>query len=142
MNDNLYTNFTASENEIKSIFLMELRKARNFDSIVGGCKIGPHKTDIYGIHLEKKFSLSQCSTGQQKTVVLLIIIAQCKYLINKLNRQPVILLDEICSHLDEYNREILLELIYSLDVQSFVTGTEKNFFSFLSTKASYYNILL
>ena len=61
-------------------------------------------------------------------------------LINSLKRQPIVLLDEICSHLDIYNRDILLELINSLDVQTFITGTEKNFFSFLSTKASYYYI--
>ena len=113
---------------------------RNYDAIVGGCKIGPHKSDINGIHLEKKLSFALCSTGQQKAIILLIIIAQSKYLINKLNRQPIVLLDEVCSHLDEYNREILLELIYSLDVQTFVTGTEKNFFSFLSKKANYYYI--
>ena len=88
----------------------------------------------------KKLSLVLCSTGQQKAVILLLIIAQSKYLINSLNRQPIVLLDEVCSHLDEYNREILLGLINSLDVQIFITGTEKNFFSFLSTKASYYYI--
>ena len=73
-------------------------------------------------------------------MLILIIIAQCKYLIDKLNRKPIILFDEVCSHLDEYNRKLLLNLIDSLDVQTFMTGTEKNFFSFLSTKAKYYNI--
>ena len=120
--------------------LLKLKNLRNYDAIVGGCKIGPHKSDINGIHLEKNLSLALCSTGQQKAIILLIIIAQCKYLINILNRKPVVLLDEVCSHLDKYNREILLELINSLDVQIFITGTEKNFFSFLSTKASYYTI--
>ena len=76
----------------------------------------------------------------QGLIILLIIIAQCKYLIHSLHRKPIVLLDEVCSHLDKYNREILLELINSLDVQIFITGSEKNFFSFLSTKASYYYI--
>ena len=93
-----------------------------------------------GFHFGKILSLILCSTGQQKAVILLIIIAQSKYLINHLNRQPIVLLDEVCSHLDKHSRVILLELINSLDVQTFVTGTEKNFFSFLSTKASYYYI--
>ena len=89
---------------------------------------------------EKEIPAYLCSTGEQKAIILLIIIAQSKYLINSLNRKPIILLDEICSHLDKYNRDILLDLINSLDVQTFVTGTDKNFFSFLSTKANYYYI--
>ena len=68
------------------------------------------------------------------------MVAQCEYLKNKLNRQPILLFDEVCSHLDKNNRELLLEIINSLNVQTFFTGTEKNFFSFLSTKASYYYI--
>ena len=120
--------------------MLELKKSRKIDSIVGGCKIGPHKTDIYGINTKNNFSLAQCSTGEQKAIVLFIIIAQCKYLINFLNRKPIVLFDEVCSHLDENNRQLLLDLINSLNVQIFMTGTEKDFFSFLSTKANYYNI--
>ena len=140
INDNFFTNPATNEIDFKSKYLLKLKNLRNYDAIVGGCKIGPHKSDINGIHLEKNLSFALCSTGQQKAIILLIIIAQCKYLINILNRKPIVLLDEVCSHLDKYNREILLELINSLDVQIFVTGTEKNFFSFLSTKASYYTI--
>ena len=140
INDNFVTNHKTTEVDFKSQYLLKLKKSRDYDSIVGGCKIGPHKSDIHGFHFGKNLDLILCSTGQQKAVILLIIIAQSKYLINRLNRQPIVLLDEVCSHLDERSRIILLELINSLDVQTFVTGTEKNFFSFLSTKASYYYI--
>jgi len=140
MNDDLFKNYSIFDEELKSFFLLELKNARKFDSIIGGCKVGPHKTDIYGEQIEKNFNLAQCSTGQQKAIIILIIIAQCKYLTDSLNRRPIILFDEVCSHLDENNRKLLLELINSLDVQTFMTGTEKNFFSFLSTKANYYNI--
>jgi len=140
INDNFLTGKETTEVDFRSKYLLNLKNSRNYDAIVGGCKIGPHKSNIHGFHLGKKLSLVLCSTGQQKAVILLLIIAQSKYLINSLNRQPIVLLDEVCSHLDEYNREILLGLINSLDVQIFITGTEKNFFSFLSTKASYYYI--
>jgi len=49
-------------------------------------------------------------------------------------------LDEVCSHLDYVNRELLLYLIEELNIQVFLTGTEKSFFSFLSTKGHYCNI--
>ena len=70
----------------------------------------------------------------------MLILAQSDYLVNKRHIRPIILMDEICSHLDDANRELLLYLTNQLKVQVFMTGTEKNFFSFLSTKAHYCNI--
>ena len=96
---------------MKSKYLLKLKNTRDYDAIIGGSKIGPHKSDITAFHFGENLNLFLCSTGQQKTVILLIIIAQSKYLINNLNRQPIILLDEVCSHLDQNNREVLLELI-------------------------------
>ncbi len=138
--DNFVFNINSSFEEIQSSYLLKLMESRNYDSILGGCKIGPHKSDIFGINQSQKLNINQLSTGQQKTVVLLIIIAQCKYLLEILKRKPIILFDEVCSHLDEDNRSLLLKLIDSLNVQTLMTGTEKNLFSFLSTKASYCNI--
>ena len=137
--DNFFLNQNIND-DFKSEYLLKLKSTRDYDAMVGGSKIGPHKSDINAFHFEKKLNLFLCSTGQQKAVVLLIIIAQSKHLMNSLNRQPIVLLDEVCSHLDHHNREILLELINDLNVQTFITGTEKNFFSFLSTKADYYYI--
>ena len=54
--------------------------------------------------------------------------------------KPIILMDEICSHLDANNRSVLLKLSQEFDLQIFMTGTEKNLFSFLSTNTNYYNI--
>ena len=122
------------------IFCEYLKKNRKIDLITGGCSIGPHRSDIVGYKIGTNFNINQFSTGQQKTVILLLIIAQCRYLINRENKNPVLLLDEVCSHLDANNRELLLYLVNELNVQVFMTGTEKNFFSFLSTKAYYCNI--
>jgi DNA replication and repair protein RecF len=117
-----------------------IKNNRKIDFISRGCTIGPHLSDLSGYSRATKFNVNQLSTGQQKTVILLIILAQCKYLIDKLEFKPIILLDEVCSHLDYVNRELLLYLIEELNVQVFLTGTEKSFFSFLSTKGHYCNI--
>ena len=122
-------------------YLKELREKRKADFFLGGCSIGPHRSNIIGFNKKNNFNLNQLSTGQQKTIVLLIIIAQSEYLIKNLNLTPIILLDEICSHLDNLNRELLLYLIDELKVQAFMTGNEKKLFSFLSTKANYCNIV-
>ena len=53
---------------------------------------------------------------------------------------PIILLDEIGSHLDSNNRKLLLDMINRFKIQFFLTGTDKNIFSFVSTNAKFYNI--
>ncbi len=80
------------------------------------------------------------STGQQKTIILLLIFAQCNHLVNNCKINPILLLDEVCSHLDDDNRSILLNLLDDYKLQFFMTGTDKSLFSFLSTKTQYCNI--
>ena len=53
--------------------------------------------------------VDQLSTGQQKTLVWLLLLSQSNYLISKKDK-PILLLDEVCSHLDDQNRKILLDL--------------------------------
>ena len=127
--------------EDQDMYLSIIKSNRKIDFFSGGCSIGPHRSDLSGFSLKNNFNINQFSTGQQKTVILLIIISQCKYLIDRLKLKPIILLDEVCSHLDILNRELLLYLIDELDVQVLMTGTEESFFSFLSTKANYCNIV-
>jgi len=138
--DSFFDKFDNNTEIIIDKYIGAIKTSREVDKLVGGCRIGPHKSDIVGFNFETNINIKQFSTGQQKTVVLLIILAQCKLLINEKNLSPILLFDEVCSHLDENNRELLLHLINTLNVQTFLTGTEKNFFSFLSTKTLYCNI--
>ncbi len=116
-----------------------LKQNRHIDKLIGGSKIGPHKTD-YIFYIDNNFLASQLSTGQQKTLVLLLYLSQCNYLVNNCNLKPILLLDEICSHLDELNRKILMNIVSEFDVQIFMTGTSKDLFSFLSTNTKFCNI--
>jgi len=120
-------------------YLTNLLDSRQFDKKFGGTKIGPHKSDIIA-KIDNEYDASLLSTGQQKTVVLMILLAQCKFLVEIKKIEPVVLLDEICSHLDSENRKILLDMINHFDIQFFLTGTEKTLFSFISTNVQFYNI--
>ena len=120
-------------------YLSYLIKSRNHDSQFGGTKIGPHRSDIIAI-INNDFEASLLSTGQQKTIVLMILLAQCNYLVSHKNINPILLLDEIGSHLDSNNRQILLDMINRFEIQFFLTGTDKDLFSFVSTNAQFYNI--
>ena len=134
LNDDFYF-----KNLDEDFFVQKLKNNRKIDSIIGGSKIGPHKSD-YIFSANSDYLVSQLSTGQQKTLILLIFLAQCRYLIELFKKKPILLLDEVCSHLDELNRKVLLTLIESFDLQIFMTGTTKNLFSFLSTKSNFCNI--
>ena len=120
-------------------YLANLKKSRFFDKKYGGTKIGPHKSDLIAI-INNDFEASMLSTGQQKTVVLMILLSHCNFLVNYKNIYPILLFDEIGSHLDSNNRQILLDMINRFKIQFFLTGTDKNLFSFISTNAKFYNI--
>jgi len=134
LNDKFYKNNISIED-----FEKELSNNRKIDALVGGCNIGPHKSD-YIFYVNNNFFASQLSTGQQKTIILLIYLSQCKYLFDIKGKKPILLLDEVCSHLDEVNRKILLTFVESFSLQIFMTGTTKNLFSFLSTNTNFCNI--
>ncbi len=123
----------------KDKYLNYLNLNRDYDAKFGGSKIGPHKSDIVAT-INNEIDASQLSTGQQKTVILMILFAQCNYLVNMKKIKPLLLFDEICSHLDDINRNILLNLINNFNLQFFLTGTDKSLFSFMSTKSEFYNI--
>ena len=80
------------------------------------------------------------SQGQLKSYILALKLAQYELLRDQKGIAPILLLDEVCSHLDEINRNVLLTLIETFKLQIFMTGTSKNLFSFLSTNANFCNI--
>ena len=120
-------------------YMYQLKKSREIDKIIGGSNKGPHKSD-YKFLVDDNFSVSQLSTGQQKTIILLLFLAQSNYLVNECNLSPILLMDEVCSHLDDINRKLLLKITQQFNLQIFMTGTDKNLFSFLSTNTNFCNI--
>jgi len=120
-------------------FKSTLKKNREMDKIIGGTKIGPHKSDTI-FYIDQNYPASQLSTGQQKTLVLLLYFAQCNYLVNYCKKKPILLLDEINSHLDDFNIKLLLKIVEHFEIQVFMTGTKRDLFSFLSTNTNFYNI--
>ena len=120
-------------------YMYQLKKSREIDKVIGGANKGPHKSD-YKFLVDDNFLVSQLSTGQQKTIILLLFLAQSNYLVNECNLSPILLMDEVCSHLDDINRKLLLKITQQFNLQIFMTGTDKNLFSFLSTNTNFCNI--
>tara|TARA_B100000575_G_C23142854_1_gene665625 strand:+ start:1194 stop:2276 length:1083 start_codon:yes stop_codon:yes gene_type:complete len=120
-------------------YLQKLKLNRNYDSKFGGSRLGPHKSD-FKIIINDSFEASQLSTGQQKTLVIMILLAQCDHMVHEKNIKPILLLDELCSHLDDTNRRLLLKLSTQFDLQVFLSGNERSLFSFISTNSNFCNI--
>ena len=138
INTKLIDKFYTGNTNFKD-YQCKLKEIRKVDTLIGGCGIGPHKSD-YMFYVNGNSYVSQLSTGQQKTIILLIYLSQCKYLSEVKSKKPILLLDEVCSHLDEINRKVLLTLVETFKLQTFMTGTSENLFSFLSTNANFCNI--
>ena len=101
-----------------------LAQDRNSDMLAGRTLNGPHRSDLYTFHEKKSIEAKNCSTGEQKSLLLSIFIANAFALKEFFGATPVLLLDEICSHLDSEKLKFLFNEIETLKAQTFFTGTE------------------
>ena len=112
----------------KKIYLQKLHKSRKIDSIKGSISYGPNKSDLKVIFLKKKLLAENCSTGEQKIILISLIIQFCKLMNNKKNF-PILLLDEIVAHLDNNNKKSLFEELKTLGNQVWMSGSNLKLFS-------------
>jgi DNA replication and repair protein RecF len=114
----------------------QLAAARPRDSAAGRALTGPHRGDLAVIHAALGRSAAECSTGEQKALILNLVLAQATRLSRaKDTPNPVVLLDEVAAHLDARRREALADEIAALGLQSFMTGTDQALFDHLKGRA-------
>jgi DNA replication and repair protein RecF len=116
----------------EELFQEKLKNSRDIDAIKGGCSIGPHRSDLSFYFYPKNTRGYLCSTGEQKVLILGLILASIKLLKLKGEGIPILLLDEVIAHLDEKYRSILFEQIKQLKIQTWMTGIHKEDFKNLS----------
>jgi DNA replication and repair protein RecF len=93
---------------------------------------GPHRSDLRVIHVEKSTPAGECSTGEQKALILNLVLAQAARLSRaKSPPNPILLLDEVAAHLDPHRRAALFDEIEALSLQAILTGTEETLFESL-----------
>ena len=101
-----------------------LEASRRADSETGGAAHGPHRSDFKVAHLAKALPADQCSTGEQKAVLIAIVLANARLLAGERGELPLVLLDEVLAHLDENRRAALIGEIRDLGLQAWFTGTD------------------
>ncbi len=105
------------------------------DLAAGRTLIGPHRADIHAIYKAKGIAADQASTGEQKALLISMILANGRALSAETGEAPIYLLDEVAAHLDVNRRGALYDEICSLKAQAFMTGTEADLFSDLKDRA-------
>ncbi|MDP3262461.1 MAG: DNA replication/repair protein RecF [Tabrizicola sp.] len=117
-----------------SDLLTALAEGRRRDLAAGRTLVGPHRTDLAAVYTAKGVPADQCSTGEQKALLISLILANARALAEDIGHAPVLLLDEVAAHLDEDRRAALYDEIVSLGAQALMTGTEAELFRGLRGK--------
>jgi DNA replication and repair protein RecF len=121
-----------------------LTTSRLIDS-QGGASFGPHKSDLSIVHLAKGLPAELCSTGEQKMLLMALILGFVKHQTHQHQRNVIVLLDDVVAHLDETHRSYLLnELQRYADgqnsLQIWLTGTSADEFGLLNHRAQFVHI--
>ena len=105
-----------------------LREGRRRDAAAGRAIVGPHRSDLIVTHRGKGQAAALCSTGEQKALLLSIVLAHAALVGAERGRPPVLLLDEVAAHLDPARRLALFGLLGDTGSQIWMTGTEAALF--------------
>lgn len=126
--------------DLEEDFRRTLHDARPRDRAAGRTLDGPHRTDLVVHHRPKAMPAALCSTGEQKALLIGLILAHARLTGELSGMAPILLLDEIAAHLDEGRRAALFGIIDDLGGQSFMTGTDRALFDALGDRAQFFSV--
>jgi DNA replication and repair protein RecF len=117
-----------------------LAEGRRRDMAAGRSLSGPHRADLGAVWAAKGMPAAQCSTGEQKALLISLILANARALAAERGTPPVLLLDEVAAHLDASRRAALFDTLCGLGTQAFLTGTGHEFFAGLGARAQHFDV--
>jgi DNA replication and repair protein RecF len=110
-------------------FMAALAHSRASEALSGGAGLGPHRSDLGVWHAEKGIAAEAASTGEQKALLIAIVLAQARLQRAVRGEPPLLLLDEVAAHLDAARRAALFEVLAGLESQAWITGTDAALFA-------------
>ena len=102
--------------------------------------IGPHRSDLKVLHLGNGRPAALCSTGEQKALLVALVLGTAKMRAYEQGTAPLLLLDEIAAHLDEIRLQALFDEISGLGAQVWLTGTDAGLFAPLAGRAQFFAV--
>jgi len=118
----------------------KLAQARPIDAETGGAAHGVHRSDFAVRHADKDMQAAACSTGEQKALLIAIVLAQARIMAGAVGAVPMLLLDEVVAHLDRRRRRALCAELRALGAQAWLTGTDRALFADLDGWAQFFNV--
>jgi DNA replication and repair protein RecF len=115
-----------------------LAASRRQDAETGTTAIGPHRSDLLVRERASGRLARDCSTGQQKALLVSLVLAETRLRAAEGERQPILLLDEVAAHLDGGRRAALFETVCALGAQVWLTGTDAATFVPLRERAQFF----
>lgn len=126
--------------DMEARFAASLAESRWRDEAAGRMLEGPHRQDLEVVHAEKSMPAAQSSTGEQKALLVGLVLAHARLVGDLTGAAPILLLDEIAAHLDPTRRAALFSFIDDLGGQAFMTGTDAALFSALEGRAQFLSV--
>jgi DNA replication and repair protein RecF len=127
--------------EVEDAYCELLGRERERDRAAGRTLEGPHRSDLAVEHGPKQMPAKVCSTGEQKALLIGLVLAHCDVVRQRQHgTAPILLLDEITAHLDPLRRAALLAEIIALDTQAWMSGTDPEAFSPLGGQGQFFHL--
>lgn len=126
--------------DVEERFRAALARGRERDRAAGRTLDGPHRSDLVVRHRPKSMPAELCSTGEQKALLVGIVLSHARLTGEMSGLTPILLLDEIAAHLDSGRRTALFSILEDLNCQAFMTGTDAALFSSLAGRAQFLTV--
>ena len=126
--------------DVEERFRRSLASGRERDRAAGRTLDGPHRSDLVVRHRPKSMPAELCSTGEQKALLVGIVLSHARLTGEMSGLTPILLLDEIAAHLDAGRRAALFAILEDLNCQAFMTGTDAALFSSLEGSAQFLTV--
>jgi DNA replication and repair protein RecF len=132
---------TQAASEVEQRYRAVLRDNRARDAAAGRTLEGPHLTDLQVVYGPKGIPASDASTGEQKAIVIRLVLAHGALLAGMTGHAPVLLLDEVVAHLDPARRRALFEALAELGAQVWMTGADPQAFADIAHAAQIVDVI-
>ena len=126
--------------EVEDEFRIRLDEGRERDRAVARALAGPHLSDLIVTHGPKNTPAPLCSSGEQKALLIGLILAKAELIKEIEGASPLILLDEVAAHLDQARREALFAEISMVCAQAWMTGTDRDLFAPMAENAQIFAV--
>jgi DNA replication and repair protein RecF len=127
--------------DVEDAYARTLATTRERDRGAGRTLDGPHRSDLVVHHGPKRMPAKLCSTGEQKSLLLGLVLAHAELIAERQDGlAPILLLDEVTAHLDEFRRAALFTELLRLGTQAWMTGTDRSAFASLEGRAHIFHV--